>query len=52
MNQTSFATAFVDEFAGTTKVQRDKWIKAWHSSRNNPQSGGSSFAAILDRLLE
>jgi len=40
MNQTSFATAIVDEFSGTTKVQRDKWIKAfWRYLDENSDTG-------------
>jgi hypothetical protein len=40
MNQTSFATAIVNEFSGTTKVQRDKWLKAfWQYLNENSDTG-------------
>lgn len=40
MSQTSFSTAIVDEFSGTTKDQRDKWIKAfWQRLDENPDNG-------------
>ncbi len=39
MNQTSFATAIVNEFSGTTKVQRDKWFKSfWQYLDDNPNT--------------
>ena len=40
MNQRSFATAIVNEFSGTTKVQRDKWFKSfWQYLDENPDTG-------------
>jgi hypothetical protein len=40
MHQTSFAIANVNEFSGATKVQRDKWSKAfWQYLDENPDTG-------------
>ena len=39
MNQSSFSTAVVDEFSGTTKAQRDEWSRAFQKYLNeNPQT--------------
>jgi hypothetical protein len=40
MNQASFSTAIVDEFSGTTKAQRDEWMRAfWKFLDTNPNTG-------------
>ena len=40
MNQTSFSIAIVDELSGTTKAQRDKWIRSfWRYLDENPGTG-------------
>jgi hypothetical protein len=40
MNQTSFSTSIVDEFSGTTKAQRDEWMRAfWKFLDKNPNTG-------------
>jgi hypothetical protein len=41
MIQTTLSTAMVNEFSGTSKVQRDKWSRAfWKYLDENPETGG------------
>src|SRR5450631_1616248 len=40
MIQATLSTTIVNEFLGTTKVQRDKWIRAfWNYVDKNPDTG-------------